>query len=199
MRAARDHSFDRIWLRVAGYRMLTIVISARFALIRLSCFAAFASASAACDAKESAPAAPVPAVSAPASAPASEPAPAAVPVPAPVVPVSASEAERALAKAFIEKFLTAIEANDADAWPALHTKARRDALIANGAVDVSYEAWHKGTVTVVSHIREADFTLQRSGEDFTLRFVGVKVPTDPETEYSMTVAVEDGEMRISEK
>lgn len=121
------------------------------------------------------------------------------PVPTPPLPTSATEAERRLAEAFIDRFLAAIEKNEASEWPALHTKARRDALKANGAVDNSYEAWRKGTLTVIPRIRAADFALLKSGERFTLRFVGVKVPTDPDVEYSMTVAIEDGEMRISEK
>ena len=121
------------------------------------------------------------------------------PAPVPSMPSSATEEERELAKAFTERFLAAIEKDDASGWPALHTKARRDALEANGAVDKSYEAWRKGTLTAIPFIRAADIALLRSGERYTLRFVGVKVPTDPEVEYSMTVAIEDGEMRISEK
>lgn len=115
------------------------------------------------------------------------------------MPTSATEAERELAKAFIDRFLAAIEKGDASQWPALHTKARRDALKANDAVDKSYEAWRKGTLTAIPFIKAADFALLKTGERYTLRFAGVKVPTDPETEYSMTVAIEDGEMLISEK
>jgi hypothetical protein len=118
---------------------------------------------------------------------------------APSLPSSATEEERELAKAFTERFLAAIEKGDASGWPALHTKARRDALEANDAVDKSYEAWRKGTLTAIPFIRAADIALLRRGERYTLRFVGVKVPTDPDVEYSMTLAIEDGEMRISEK
>lgn len=126
-------------------------------------------------------------------------APEPVPAPQPATPVSATEAERELAKAFIERFLAVIEANDQESWPSMHTKARREALVANDAVEKSFQAWHKGTLTAVGKIREADFSLQRVGDRFKLTFLGVRVPTDPDTEYSMSVAIEDGQMLISEK
>ncbi len=127
-------------------------------------------------------------------------APAQQPVPAPAPENrSANDAERALAEAFIERFLLAIEADDPAGWPALQTLAQRADLEAKNAVEKSYEAWRTGTITVVSKIREGNFALQKRGDVFTLRFVGVRVPTDPETEYSLSVAIEEGEMRISEK
>lgn len=146
-----------------------------------------------------APAPEAPAPEAPAPEAPKETSASVAPAAVPSLPSSATEEERELAKAFTERFLAAIEKGDASGWPALHTKARRDALEANGTVDKSYEAWRKGTLTAIPFIRAADIALLRSGERYTLRFVGVKVPTDPEVEYSMTVAIEDGEMRISEK
>lgn len=111
----------------------------------------------------------------------------------------ATQDERALAEGFIERFLTAIEADDAATWAPLHTVAQQADLAAKDAVHISYEAWRKGTLTVVSEIRGGAFALHKKGNAFTLRFVGVKVPNDPEAEYSMTVMIEDGEMRIGEK
>lgn len=112
---------------------------------------------------------------------------------------TASEAERVLAEVFIERFLTAIEADDSATWPSLHTLEQREDLAAKNAVQISYEAWRKGTLSVVSAIRGGAFALHKRGNAFTLRFEGVKVPNDPEAEYSMTVVIEDGEMRIGEK
>ncbi len=115
-----------------------------------------------------APAPETPASEAPAPAPTANNA--SVAPAAPSLPSSATEEERELAKAFTERFLAAIEKGDASGWPALHTKARRDALEANDAVDKSYEAWRKGTLTAIPLIRAADIALLRRGERYTLRF-----------------------------
>ncbi|MCP4445101.1 MAG: hypothetical protein GY811_07125 [Myxococcales bacterium] len=113
----------------------------------------------------------------PPSPPTQDPAPTeaapAAPAPAtqtaPSQPTSASEAERKLASDFIVRFLATIEKGDGAAWPLMHTRAFRDQMLANDSVDRSFAAWHKGTVTVIPHIKAAEFALLRHGD--ALRYV----------------------------
>ena len=178
--------------------MLLFVKHARSGFIALSCLASLSLGALGCtpngESKPEPAPAPAPVVSPPAVDPVAPPQ-----QPAPPKTTAATDEERALASAFIERFLTTIESDSAAGWPALHTAARRNDLAANDAVEQSYEAWRHGTLTAIPFIRKAEFDLQKRGNDFVLRFIGVKVPTDPEVEFSMSVAIEDGEMRISEK
>ena len=117
----------------------------------------------------------------------------------PATPVAVTEEERTLAKAFIVRFADAIESEKSDTWAALHTKARRDDLLEKKAVEESYKAWRLGTATVVHLIRTAEFKLEKSSTGMKLVFESIMVPNDPETVYSMGVAIEDGEMLIAER
>jgi hypothetical protein len=119
--------------------------------------------------------------------------------PATPVAVPATEEERALAKTFIVRFADAIEAEKSDNWAALHTKERRADLLEKNAVEESYKAWRLGTATVVHLIRTAEFKLEKTSSTMKLVFESIMVPNDPETVYSMRVAIEDGQMYLAEK
>jgi hypothetical protein len=145
--------------------------------------------------KKAAPAEKAPAAEAAAAIPAESPA---LPL-KPATPMAATEEERALAKAFIVRFADAIEADKSEGWLALQTKERRKDLIEKNALDESYKAWRLGTATVVHLIRTADFKLEKTSRSMKLVFESIMVPNDPETPYSMRVAIEDGQMFLAER
>ncbi len=111
----------------------------------------------------------------------------------------ATDAERELAKSFIVRFTKVIESSKKEGWVELHTKARREQLIADDAVETSYQAWSAGTTPVLKNMRKAEFRLQQLPGQLRLTFDAIMVPNDPSAVYQMRLKVEDGELRIDEK
>ena len=113
--------------------------------------------------------------------------------------VTPLEQTRIYTKEFIDRFVKQIESEDSTGWLELQSKAIREELMATKMTEFSYKAWTKGTLPLLEQIKTKEFKIEQDGKKWRLSLDGVKVISDPEIDYKISLVFEDGKLVIDER